>query len=183
VSGILHIQITESRCQPPTRLNFDDCRSIGRELDDLLHRNFPNELLAIRALDSRDSRHGNMGRKQLINIIRNSGSDRHDDHQTAQGTAILERQNLTADMYCYLFDLKSVSEYMVQPIWDLYSASAMGERLGSEIYVDVITIYDPKQLEPIPYILEFGGAGTDAFNFQSESRTKAIKGIIEIVDR
>lgn len=154
-----------------------DHKAIGKPIDILLKEHFMGEKVLIRGLGSVE--HPNKSIDEVVEIIKTTGTDRYDPRR------IGDRYTNVGDKYFDLCALRrtisSKSEIFWQLSWSFYS-SPLKER-GYPVRVDILTIYDPKQMKAVTYI-PVGHKGRimrDGFVFRNpDNKAAAILGIIKI---
>lgn len=154
-----------------------DHKAIGKPVDDLLKEHFMGQKVLIRGLGSVD--HPGKSVDELIDIIKTTGTDRYDPKR------IGDRYTNTGDKYFDLCALRRTisprSKIFWQLSWSFY-ASPLKER-GYPVRVDILTIYDPKQLKAVTYspIGHKDRIMRDGFVFRNpDKKSDAILGIIKI---
>lgn len=154
-----------------------DHKAIGKPVDDLLKKHFMGQQVLIRGLGSME--HPDKSIDEVVEIIKRTGTDRYDPKR------IGDRYTNVGDKY---FDLCASrrtisprSEIFWQLSWSFYS-SPLKER-GYPVKVDILTIYDPKQLKAVTYspVGHKGRIMRDGFVFRnSDDKAAAILGIVKI---
>jgi hypothetical protein len=155
-----------------------DHKAIGKPVDDLLKKHFMGQKVLIRGLGSME--HPGKSVDEVIEIIKTTGTDRYSPKR------IGDRYTNVGDRYFDLCALRRTisprSEVFWQLSWSFYS-SPLKER-GYPVRLDILTIYDPKQLKAVTYS-PVGHAGRimrDGFVFRNpDNKASAILGIIKIL--
>ncbi len=161
--------------------NFDsgepNHKSIGKPVDDELRKYFMGETILIRGLGSHE--HPGKSLDELIDIIKTTGTDRYDP------VRIGDRYTNVGDKYFDLCALRRTigprSKIFWQLSWSFYR-SPLQER-GYSVLVDILVIYDPKQLRAVTYspVGQKGRVMRDGFVFRDPShKPAAIKAIFKI---
>lgn len=154
-----------------------DHKAISKPIDDELRKHFTGQKILIRGLGSHE--HPGKSVDELIDIIKTTGTDRYDPKR------IGDRYTNVGDKYFDLCALRRTisdrSKIFWQLSWSFYN-SPLKER-GYPVRVDILTIYDPKQLKAVTYS-PVGHAGRimrDGFVFRNpDDKATAILGIIKI---
>ncbi len=154
-----------------------DHKAIGKPVDDLLKQNFMGEKVLIRGLGSME--HPDKSIDEVVEIIKTTGTDRYDPKR------IGDRYTNVGDKYFDLCALRRTisprSEIFWQLSWSFYN-SPLRER-GYPVKVDIVTIYDAKQLKAVTYspARHRGRIMRDGFVFRKpDDKAAAILGIIKI---
>lgn len=154
-----------------------DHKVVGRPVDDLLKKHFMGQKVLIRGLGSQE--HPGKSVDELIEIIRTTGTDRYDPKRTG------DRYTNAGDKHFDLCALRRTisprSEIFWQLSWSFYN-SPLKER-GYPVRVDILTIYDPKQLKAVTYspVGHKGRIMRDGFVFRNpDDKASAVLGIIKI---
>lgn len=155
-----------------------DHKTLGKFADDELRKHFMGETVLIRGLGSME--HPGKSVDDLIEIIKKTGTDRYDPGR------IGDRYTNTGDKYFDFCALRRTisprSKIFWQLSWSFYG-SPLKER-GYPVKVDILIIYDPKQLKAVNYspVTEPERVMRDGFVFRDpKNKTKAIKAIFKIV--
>lgn len=161
--------------------NFDNGepnhKVIGKPVDDELRKYFMGETILIRGLGSHE--HPGKSVDELVDIIKTTGTDRYDPAR------IGDRYTNVGDKYFDLCALRRTisprSKIFWQLSWSFY-LSPLKER-GYPVLVDILTIYDPKQLKAVAYSPrgQNGRVMRDGFVFRNpDDKPAAIKAIFKI---
>lgn len=155
-----------------------DHGNIGTVVDDELRKHLMGETVLIRGLGSQE--HPGKSVDDLIEIITQTGTDRYDPAR------IGDRYTNVGDKYFDVCALRRTisprSKIFWQLSWSFYR-SPLQER-GYPVRVDILTIYDPKQLKAVTYspIGQKDRIMRDGFVFRDPSNKPAtIKAIFKIV--
>ncbi len=155
-----------------------DHKAIGKPVDNLLKEHFMGQKVLIRGIGSME--HPDKSADEVIEIIKTTGTDRYDSKR------IGDRYTNVGDKYFDLCALRRTisdrSEIFWQLSWSFYS-SPLKER-GYPVRVDILTIYDPKQLKAVTYspIGHKDRIMRDGFVFKNPgNKAAAILGIIKII--
>jgi len=162
--------------------NFDNGepnhKAVGRPIDDELRKHFMGQKILIRGLGSHE--HPGKSVDELIDIIKTTGTDRYDPKRVG------DRYTNVGDRYFDLCALRRTISERSKIFWQLswsFYRSPLKER-GYPVRVDVLTIYDPKQMKAVTYS-QNGHSGRimrDGFVFKNpNNKAAAILGIIKIV--
>ncbi len=154
-----------------------DHKAIGKPVDDLLREHFMGQKVLIRGLGSME--HPDKSVDELIEVIKSTGTDRYDPKR------IGDRYTNVGDKYFDLCALRRTisprSKIFWQLSWSFYG-SPLKER-GYPVLVDILVIYDPKQLRAVTYspVGQKGRIMRDGFVFRNpDNKVAAILGIIKI---
>ncbi len=172
------MKILEIRLPQYTIDTEPDHKAIGKPVDKLLKEHFMGQQILIRGLGSME--HPDKSVDEVIEIIKKTGTDRYDSKR------IGDRYTNVGDKYFDLCALRRtispISEIFWQFSWSFYS-SPLKER-GYPVRVDILTIYDPKQLKAVTYSPagHKGRIMRDGFVFRNPiDKAAAILGIIKII--
>jgi hypothetical protein len=154
-----------------------DHKAIGKIVDDEIKKHFMGETILIRGLGSLE--HPGKSIDELIEIIKNTGTDRYDPNR------IGDRYTNMGDKYFDLCALRRTisprSKIFWQLSWSFYR-SPLKER-GYPVRVDILIVYDPKQLKSVTYspVGHQGRVMRDGFVFKdSTNKSRALEAIIKI---
>lgn len=156
-----------------------DHRAIGKPVDDELRKYFIGETVLIRGLGSQE--HPEKSVDELIEIIKKTGTDRYDSSR------IGDRYTNVGDKYFDFCALRRTisprSKIFWQLSWSFY-LSPLKER-GYSVLVDILIVYDPKQLKVVTYspIGQKSRIMRDGFVFRNpDNKSAAIKAIFKITN-
>lgn len=154
-----------------------DHKAIGKSVDDLLKEHFMGQEVLVRGLGSME--HPGKSVDEVIEIIKQTGTDRYDPKR------IGDRYTNVGDKYFDLCALRRTispsSKIFWQLSWSFY-ASPLKER-GYPVRVDILIIYDSKQLKAVTYspVGHKGRIMRDGFVFRNpDNKVASILGIIKI---
>lgn len=163
--------------------NFDngepDHKAISTPVDDTLREHFMGQTILVRALGSHE--HQGKSVDELINIIKTTGSDRHDPARIGDRYTNIRGKHF--DLCALRRTITAKSKIFWQLSWSFYQ-SPLEER-GYPVKVDILIIYDPKQLKAVTYIPvgQNGRVMRDGFVFRNQAKKpEAIKAIIKITN-
>jgi hypothetical protein len=151
----------------------------GRLLDEKLREYFKDNTIAVRCIDSKDQSHLGWSREKLADYIENNGTDKHESNIVSVGSEDLKRSGVSADLSCYVIDLRAVSvNFMEVCIDDLYNWASCERK--KQVFFDIIVIYKLEYLTPVPYNFQNGTQGKDAFLLPKTDKKCALWGILEL---
>ncbi len=129
--------------------NFDngepDHKAIGTPVDDELRKYFMGETILIRGLGSHE--HPGKSVDEMIDIIETAGTDRYDPARIGDRYTNVNGKHF--DLCALRRTISTRSKIFWQLSWSFYQ-SPLKER-GYPVKVDMLTIYDPKQMSAIVY--------------------------------
>lgn len=166
-------------CLP--QYNFDngepDHKTIGTVVDDALRKHFMGQKVLIRGLGSHE--HPGKTVDELIGIIKTTGTDRYDPARKG------DRYTNLGDVYFDLCALRRTISTRSKIFWQLswsFYRSPLKER-GYPVLVDILIVYDPKQLKAVAYrpVSQKDRIMRDGFVFRDpDNKLAAIKAIFKI---
>lgn len=153
-----------------------DHKAIGKAVDNVLKQHFMGQTILIRALGSME--HPGKSVDDLIEIIKTTGTDRYDPER--KGDRYENVQGKHIDLYALRRTVSPRSKIFWQLSWSFYSSPL--KTRGYPVRVDILAIYDPKQLKAVvhqptghPFMKR------DGFVFREpENKPAALLGIIKI---
>lgn len=151
---------------------------IGKKVDDFIKQYFLGQHVAIRCLGSCE--HPGKTADELIEIIKETGSDRYDPKR--EGDRYENNEGKQIDFFAFDYEITKDSEIFHIFTWPFYHWCI--ERSGKPVRIDVVIFYDPKKLEQIHFTYkgrETEGERSDGWVFKDqENKVNAIIGIIKI---
>lgn len=146
--------------------------SIGRELDTILQQNFLEKTIALRCMSSKDH-HKTV--KEIVEIIRKTGTDRYDPKKKMMFHDFYAKHN--PDLFASII-LVSKKTFMGKHIQEFYAKTKGDRKYG--IRADIFTLYNPEELKMIHHVYD-GQEESDCFKFKfPKYKQKALLGIIAI---
>jgi hypothetical protein len=154
-------------------------RAIGRIFDDELKNYFLGQSLVIRGIAS--SEHPGKTVDELIEIIKNTGTDRYNPER--KGDRYENSEGKRIDFFAFPVRVDQNMEFFHQMIWGFYhSAKAVH---GYPVRIDIVTIYDAAQLQQVEHQYEGQNeVKDDGFTFKfPANKPAAVKAIFKLADR
>ncbi len=153
-----------------------DHEKIGKVVDDEIKKHFMGQTILIRALGSME--HPDRSVDEVIDIIKATGTDRYDPERA--GDRYVNVQGKHIDLYALRRIISPRTKLFWQLSWSFY-ASPLKTR-GYPVGVDIITIYDPKQLKAVVHQPEnHSHIKRDGFVFKDPANKPAtVKAIFKI---
>ena len=155
-----------------------DDKAIGKLLDDEIKKHFLGQSILVRGIAS--SEHPTKTVEELIEIIQRLGTDRYDPERIGDRYDNLEGKHI--DLFGFPATITDRNELMNMLVWGFYhSAIAIH---GYPMRIDIITVYDAKQMERVVHQYEGReDIKDDGFAFKDPSnKPAALKAIIKITD-
>ncbi len=162
---------------PEYKVNAEpDHEKIGKIIDDEIKKHFMDQTILVRALGSME--HPDKSIDEMIKIIKTTGTDRYDLKRAGDRYVNIESKHI--DLYALRRTISPKTKLFWQLSWSFY-ASPLKMR-GYPVRVDIITIYDPKQLKAVVHQPEgHPHVKRDGFIFKdSANKPAAIKAIFKI---
>lgn len=151
---------------------------IGKVVDDEIKKHFMGQTILIRALGSME--HSGKSIDEMVEIIKTTGTDRYDPERVGDRYANIEGKYI--DFYALRRTISPKTKLFWQLSWSFYTSPL--KTRGYPVRVDIITIYDPKQLKAVvhqpenhPHVKRDGFVFKDPIN-----KLGAIKAIFKITD-
>ena len=126
------------------------------------------------------SEHPAKSQDELLAIIRRLGHDRYDPNRPGERYDNLEGRRI--DLFALRFTITEDGAYMPFFIEPFHEAG-MAER-GEPLRVDILIVYDAKQLDEVPHTYEGreGEVKRDGFVFRDASRRPdALRAIVKVI--
>lgn len=158
------------------RRGAPDDKFIGAKIDEVLKKYFLGQRLAIRCLSSAE--HRGKTADGLIELIKKTGTDRYNPKRSG-----LKYKNI-GDKKIEFFALDRTvtkrAKIMWQFIWSFYHYPKQWGIKPTK--VDLVILYDRKQLKSVRYTEDGGRYKSDGFVFKNaQNRTKTLKGLVKIL--
>jgi hypothetical protein len=169
------ISLPEYKIEPQT-----DWLAVGRKLDKLIEAHFPGRRLAIRGIGLVD--HPGRSLEELVSTILHLGTDKYDPHREGlyyardavsdihAGPCIVTEAGLQAQ--------KHLESSVMAKVLRLFYVGALADR-GYSIRLDILTLYDLNQLEPVQ-----DGLPEESYEFafkHPDRKREALLGVIKIL--
>ncbi|HSH55968.1 MAG TPA: hypothetical protein VK983_04025 [Candidatus Limnocylindrales bacterium] len=153
-----------------------DHKAIGKPVDDILKQHFMGQTVLLRGLGSME--HQGKSVNDLIDIIKSTGTDRYNPERVGDRYANLQGKHI--DLYALRRTISPRSKIFWQLSWSFYQSPL--KTRGYPVKVDILVIYDPKQLKAVVHQPEnHPFVKRDGFVFRNpDNKTAAILGIIKI---
>lgn len=155
-----------------------DHEKIGKIVDDFIKKHFLGQYVAIRCLGS--SEHPGKTVDQMVEIIKTLGHDRYDPQRTGDRYENTEGKHI--DFFAFDFHVEEDTKMFSIYTWPFFHWCK--ERSGKPVRIDIITLYDPTQLDQILFTYEGReqeGERSDGWVFKNQDdKLGAIKAIITI---
>lgn len=154
-----------------------DHKGLGKIVDAELKKHFMGQTVLVRALGSQE--HPGKSVDEIIEIIKTTGTDRYDPQRI--GDRYTDVDGKRFDLCALRRTISARSKIFWQLSWSFYR-SPLKER-GYPVKIDILTIYDPKQLKAVTYrpVGQNGRVMRDGFVFRDPAnKTAAIKAIFKI---
>ena len=155
-----------------------DFELLGSKIDTILKENFLGQNVVLRALGVQE--HPGKTTEELIQIVQDTGTDRYDPTRKGDRYENIEGKHI--DFFGMPFLITKHEEYLkniLEPFY-FYPPKLRGVL---PIRIDIVIIYDPKQIEVVEHQYEGreGETKTDGYIFKDQNnKTKALKGLIHI---
>jgi hypothetical protein len=162
---------------PEYRVDVEpDHEKVGKVVDDEIKKHFMGQTVLIRALGSME--HPGKMIDEMIEIIKTTGTDRYDLERVGDRYANIQGKHI--DLYALRRTISPKTKLFWQLSWSFY-ASPLKTR-GYPVKVDIITIYDPKQLKAVMHQPEnHAHVKRDGFVFKDPAnKPAAVKAIFKI---
>ena len=118
---------------------------VGRVVDTQIKQHFLGQDIAIRALASIE--HPGKSIDELIEIIKTLGTDRYDSQRVGDRYENVQGKHI--DFFALPFRVTEKSEMFSELTWPFYHWGIKSR--GHPLRVDILTIYDPAQLEVVEH--------------------------------
>jgi hypothetical protein len=153
-----------------------DYQMVGRKMDEAIQQYFSDREIALRCLSLAD--HPGQTMDSLVETIQRLGTDRYDPDR--KGVLHDFYKDRGVDMFAGPHDFTKGAQALADTVENFYEG-ALQDR-GYRVRIDLILVYDPKQLEFVPVDYGNGDYGNDAFRFKNpEEKRKALIGIIKVL--
>lgn len=153
-----------------------DHETIGRTIDGCITMHFPGKTVAVRGVSS--SAHPNKTIDDLIEIIKQTGTDRYDPKRA--GDRYENIQNKQIDLFAFRKKVTPKMELFKDISWGFYHGAKAIH--GAPVRIDLLTIYDASQFKSVAHRYEGrDDIKRDGFVFKNPSdKPAAVLGIIKI---
>lgn len=153
-----------------------DDRAIGKILDDKIKELFLGQALVVRGIAS--SEHPGKSIDDLIEIIKQSGTDRYDPKRAGDRYENIEGKRI--DFFGFPAMISPDTELFYQMFWGFYhSAKAIH---GKPVRIDIVIIYDAAEVQQVVH--QYEGRDeikNDGFIFKfPENRQHAVKAVFQL---
>lgn len=154
-----------------------DDKAIGKVLDDELRKHFDGQEILFRYVASAE--HPDKSIDELIDIIKETGTDRY--NSTRVGDRYDNREGKHIDIFACQEKISEATIMSQTMIWGFYHSAIAVH--GRPFRIDIISIYDPEQLERVYHQYEGrDDIKDDGYAFRNPSRKAvALKAIIKIL--
>lgn len=153
-----------------------DHKAIGKLVDEVIKENFVGQTVIVRGISSKE--HSDKMLDQLIEIIKNKGTDRYDPER--QGDRYENIRGKHIDLFAFRRKVTPKMELFKDISWGFYHGAKAIH--GKPVRIDLLSIYDASQLQAVVHQYEGrDDIKRDGFVFrQPENKPNALLGIIKI---
>jgi hypothetical protein len=154
-----------------------DYKAIGKLIDAEIKKHFMGRAILLRGIGSQE--HPGKTVKELVEIIKQTGTDRYDPERAGDRYENIENKHI--DLFAFSATVTPELELSWQVIYGFYH-SAIGVH-GRPVRIDVLTVYDAHQFEEVAH--QYQGREDikrDGFVFKDPSNKRsAVLGVIRII--
>ncbi|MEK6955665.1 MAG: hypothetical protein AABW52_03320 [Nanoarchaeota archaeon] len=159
--------------------HIHDADKIGAKIDNCIRKYFLGKHVGIRVLGSNE--HPGKSVNDLIKIIKKIGHDRYDPKR--KGDRYENVQNRKIEIFAFDYVINKTDEYLKYYIEPFFCWCI--EDRGYPTKIDIVIIYDMKQLEAVPHHYkgrEHEEIKTDGFVFKNpERKSESVLAFIKVL--
>lgn len=149
--------------------------AIGKRIDAIIKQHFMDQEVIIRCLGSGE--HPGKTIDQVIEIIQQTGTDRYDPNRTGDRYENVDDKQI--DFFGLPFRVDENGSIMEQFIESFYTWPLQSR--GYPVRVDIVIMYDPKQVKQVVHTYDDGRTKDDGYVFMNpERKSSALIAVIKL---